>query len=165
MQLVVDFSKFLGITRTRLVEDSLVMAATVHNLAAHAHNEMIGELVRRYGADAPITITVGPGPDGGGEETVLIDGIPPDDITSALVIEEQTGSASVFMDLVDFDRPGVGTVRLGPHVLVTRPMMRTARLPWPPDETLGLVARLGEMVGEEQAGKLVKLPAVEQAAT
>jgi hypothetical protein len=96
---------------------------------------------------------------------VLIDGIPPDDITSALVIEEQTGSASVFMDLVDFDRPGVGTVRLGPHVLVTRPMMRTARLPWPPDETLGLVARLGEMVGEEQAGKLVKLPAVEQAAT
>jgi hypothetical protein len=163
MQLLTSFADFLGITKTRLVEDSLRMGANVHSLAAHSHNQAMQELVRRYGPDAPITITVIPGDQGDGKAVVLIDGLPPDDVITAISIEHKAGRAHVFLDLVGWYPGALGTVALGPDVLITRPMMATAKLPWPPDPTLGLVARLGDLVTQTRTGKLIKLPAVEQA--
>jgi hypothetical protein len=159
MELLAGFAGFLGITKTRLVEDSLRMGASIHSLAASSHNQAIQELVRRYGPDAPVTITV----TAEGDAVVLIDGIPPDDVTVATSVEEQAGKVHVFLDPAGWYPDGVGTVRLGPDVLITRPMLATARLPWPPDPTLGLVARLGDLVTQTRAGKLISLPAVEQA--
>ena len=44
MELIVGFAKFLGITRTKLVEDAVVMAANTHTLGTKSLVCAIGEL-------------------------------------------------------------------------------------------------------------------------
>jgi hypothetical protein len=159
MQLIVGFAEHLGITRTKLVEDSVTLSANVISLAASSVIAMIGELTRRYGEDAPLTIRVVPGADGNGEAVVLIDGQPPDDITKAISIDEKNGVAYVFIDVNDWFPERLGTVQIGDAVMITRPLMAITKLPWPPDETLGMVVRLGELVENPEAQKLVEFPA------
>ncbi len=159
LDLMDGLAGFLGVTRTRLLEDSVKAVATTYNVGARAHNASVEELIRRYGEDAPITIKLSDD----GEAQVLLDGLPPDDVVCQLAIEESAGVAHVFLDVVGWFSDELGTVRLGDHVLVVRPLLATARLPWPPDPTLGLVARLGDLASRAQAGDLVTLPAVEEA--
>jgi hypothetical protein len=159
-ELIIGFAEFLGISRTKLVGDALVAAANMHTLGTQSLIAAIGELSRRYGADAPITIRVVPGGDGKGEAIILIDGLPVEDVLVALSVDENAGYVHVFADVVDWFPERLGTVQLGGDVLLTRPLRALTRLPWPPDETLGMVARLGELEQQPQAGRLVSFQPV-----
>lgn len=153
--LIERFATFLGISRTKLQEDALRAAVLTHSVASTSHNEEMRELVSRYGPDAPITVRL----DEDGVAQVLIDGDVPDDVRGHIAVEEAAGLAHVFLEVLGWHPGECGTVRLGPVVLLARPMIATCRLPWPADPTVGLVARLGELVTQPAAGDLVPMPA------
>ncbi len=160
MKLIVDFSEFLGITRTQLVEDSVKLSASMSSLAAGSLVAGMQELARRYGEDAPITIRVVTDDDGNPEVKLLIDGLPADDVLTCISIDEDNGVVYVFADPIDWFPERLGTVQLGNSVMLTRPLMAITKLPWPPDPTRGMVARLGEIADlrEQRGGMIVEFP-------
>ncbi len=160
MQLIVDFAGHLHITKTQVVEDAVVMAATTYNLATESLSLALGELAQRYGDDAPLTIRVVPGDDDQGEVVALIDSLPPDDVITALSIDEQAGVAHVFVDVDGWYPTRLGTTQLGGEVLLTRPLRSITSLPWPANPTLGLIGRLGELAEQPKAGRLIAFDAV-----
>lgn len=151
------FARFLGVTRTRLVEQAVVAAVRLHDVASIVHNQMVGELVSRYGEDAPVTLRL----DDENEVVLLIDGAFPDDVATHLVSDERNHKAYVYLTLRDWDRPGYGSVALGDSVYLTVPTMPFAALPFPPEPNMGLVARLGDLRDQSEAGTVVSLPAEE----
>ena len=76
----------------------------------------------------------------------------------AFSIDETSGVVYVFVDAVDWYPERLGTVGVGGMVMLTRPLMAITKLPWPPDETFGMVCRLGELANRPNAGRLVSSP-------
>lgn len=160
LELIDGFVNRLGLNRTRMVEESVVAAVEVYNASTAAVRSALGELAERYGADAPITIRLGEDDDGNTQAIVLIDGMEAEDVTVALSVSEETGHAHVFLDVDDWYPDRLCTVRFGDVVVITRPLRAVCTLPWPVDETLGLVARLGELAEGPAAGRLIRFDTV-----
>jgi hypothetical protein len=148
-----EFSSFLGITRTKLVEQSVSNSVRIHTVAARAHNETVAELVRRYGPDSPLTVSL----DDDGEAVLLVDGEVPDDVDVHSVVDERRRRAFVFLEIQGLRRE-FGSFALGDGMFLTLPSRAFAVLPWPPGD-LGLVCRLWELQEKADAGALVELPA------
>jgi hypothetical protein len=163
--LIDDFAKFLGISRTRLVEDSVRTVAFIHSLAARQHNATWEEVRRRYRGSAQVTIKVVLDENGKERGRILIDGKEPEDVSAEIVLEERadgSGLTHVFIDVKDWDRAEFGTVRVGPTVMLTQPLLAHARLPYPVDPTIGLVATLDELVALPHVGELTRVGEVEE---
>jgi hypothetical protein len=66
----------------------------------------------------------------------------------------------LFKSYSDWYPERLGSVQFGEDVLVTRPLRAIATLPWPPEETRGMVARLGELEQRPSAGRLIQFDAI-----
>jgi hypothetical protein len=144
------YAEFLGISEEQLMEDGAYAAMIIHRRATISHNQIWAELVRRYGKDAPISIRLDEQ-----EAHVLIDGEKRRDVLGA-VVTEKGGRAHVFLDVVGFHPEDMATVKIGDTIVLTRPAVPAAHLPWPPDPAKRLVARLGELLEQESAGFVVE---------
>ena len=135
------FAEFLGMDEEDLDAHALSAAIWMHRRASLSHNQIVEELARRYGKDAPVSIRLVSDT----QAKVLIDGEERDDVIAAFVCEGDT-VAHVFLDLVGWHPEDMATVRIGHDVLLTRPLAAFAQLPWPPDPSKTLVARLGDLL-------------------
>lgn len=141
-----NFAAFLGVSQAKLIEDSVEACVRMQQVAARSHNAVWDELRSRYGDDARVRIKILNVDQPGTEEAqILIEGEERDDVLPALVLEPEAEKAHVFIDVKDWYPESVATVRIGPAVLITRPMLAAAHLPWPLAPNLVMEARLGDM--------------------
>jgi len=157
IDVVKSFAAFLRITQVRLVDDAITAAARTHTVASKNHNAAWRELNRRCGPDALVTVRIVEGEVDRPEAVVLVDGEERDDVCAHLVLEPERLYTHVFLEVVGYCGEEAGTVRIGHDVLLTRPLLAAAKLPWPVDSTMVLSGLLGELV-LEQHEEAVNLP-------
>jgi hypothetical protein len=165
IKLIDDLAAFLGVGKAKLVEDSIKAVASIQSVAARQHNATWEEVRRRYGGSAQVTIKVVLDENGQEKGRILIDGKEPEDVTAEIVLEERVngpGMTHVFIDVKNWPRAEYGTVRVGPTVFLTQPLLAAARLPYPVDPTIGLVATLDELVALPHVGELTRVGEAEE---
>ena len=54
--------------------------------------------------------------------------------------------AHVFLEITDWSPDDMATVKIGDEILLTRPITAAAHLPWPPNPSKRLMARLGDLL-------------------
>jgi len=153
IDLVRSFAAHLRVTQVQLVDNAITAAARTHAVATKNHNAAWRELNRRCGPDALVTVRIVEGEDDRPEAVVLVDGEERDDVRAHLVQEPERLYSHVFIEVVGYCGEEAGTVRIGHDILLTRPLLAAAKLPWPVDSSMVLSGRLGELVLEE-AGRL-----------
>jgi len=146
IDLVRSFSAFLRVTQVRLVCDAVTAVARMHHVASGNHNSVLRELHRRYGPAATIKLRIVEAADGEPEGQVLIDGEQREDVRVHLVLEPERFFTHTFLEVRGHEDDGVGTVRVGHDVLLTRPLLAAGRLPWPVDPATSIVGRLDELM-------------------
>jgi hypothetical protein len=135
----------LGVTKTEVIERSLRVLAELMETARRNAERTLGELRRRYGDDAEVTIRVFE-KDGRGQAHVEIDGEVRKDVVPYVVKPKDATYVHIFLAVTNEEPTDPVLVPAGRDLggLLAFARWSSGELPFPNPQNFGLVMRLGD---------------------
>jgi predicted transcriptional regulator len=139
-------AKRYGVSRAEVVRKAVAVLTLLFEEAKQDALAELAALRERYDDDdVQLIASVSKSAEGNPEARLVIDGAAPEDVRAFPVLAEGMDKVHVFLDFNHGDRAPVLAYVGDEALLIPRAQLPIGELPWPPDPTLGIVIRLGDI--------------------